>query len=41
MLDDLLELAHLKEMLNLSKLQRVAAVDVLEKVVKKLQPLAE
>jgi signal transduction histidine kinase len=41
MLDDLLELAHLKEMLNLSKLQRVAAVDVLEKVVKKLQPLAD
>jgi len=41
MLDDLLELAHLKEMLNLSKLQRVAVIDVLEKVVKKLQPLAD
>jgi signal transduction histidine kinase len=41
MLDDLLELAHLKEMLNLSKLQPVAAVDILEKVVDKLQPMAE
>jgi two-component system phosphate regulon sensor histidine kinase PhoR len=41
MLDDLLELAHLKGMLNLSKLQQVAAVELLEGVVEKLQPLAK
>jgi signal transduction histidine kinase len=41
MLDDLLELAQLKEMLNVSKLKPVAAADILESVVHKLRPLAE
>jgi signal transduction histidine kinase len=41
MLDDLLELAHLKEMLNPSKLRPVAAADVLEEVVIRFQPQAE
>lgn len=41
MLDDLLELAHLKEMLTPSKLKPVAAADVLEEVARELRPVAE
>lgn len=41
MLDDLLELAQLKEMLNVSRLKPVAAVDILEAVERKHRPLAE
>lgn len=41
MLDDLLELAHLKEMLTLTKLQPVAAAGVLDKVVNRFRPQAE
>jgi signal transduction histidine kinase len=41
MLDDLLELAHLKEILSPSKLLPVAVAGVLEEVTHKWQPVAE
>jgi signal transduction histidine kinase len=41
MLDDLLELAHLKEILSPSKLMPVAVAGVLEEVTHKWQPVAE
>jgi signal transduction histidine kinase len=41
MLDDLLELAHLKEILVLSKLKQVAVADILAEVADKLRPEAE
>jgi signal transduction histidine kinase len=41
MLDELLELAHLKEQLSPAKLKPVAVSDVLEEVARKLQPAAE
>jgi len=41
MLDDLLELATLKEMPGLSKLKPVAAADILAEVVHKFRPVAE
>jgi two-component system sensor histidine kinase/response regulator len=40
MLDDILELAHLKEMLGPSKLKPVETTDVLEEVVRQVQPAA-
>jgi signal transduction histidine kinase len=41
MLDDLLELAHLKGTPSQSKLERVAVADVLDDIVHSLQPAAE
>jgi two-component system sensor histidine kinase/response regulator len=41
MLDDLLELAHLKEMRGSSKLKPVAVADILEQVARRLQPAAQ
>jgi signal transduction histidine kinase len=41
MLDDLLELAHLKEMLSPGKLKRVDVAEVLASVVAQKQPVAE
>ncbi len=41
MLDELLELAHLKEMLTLSKLKEVPVADILDEVARKLRPVAE
>jgi signal transduction histidine kinase len=41
MLDDILELAHLKEMISPSKLQSVDVADVLEEVVDRVRPAAE
>jgi signal transduction histidine kinase len=41
MLDDLLDLAQLKELLSPSKLSPVAVADILEQVVRQLQPAAE
>ena len=41
MLDDLLELAHLKEMPIPSKLEPVDAADILESVARNLQPVAD
>lgn len=41
MLDDLLELAHLKQVSSLSKLNPVAVADILEEVAGKLQSTAE
>ena len=40
MLDDLLELAHLKEIPSTSKLEPVDAADILEAITRDLQPLA-
>jgi signal transduction histidine kinase len=41
MLDEILELAYLKEQLSPAKLKPVAVADVLEEVVRKLRPAAE
>jgi signal transduction histidine kinase len=41
MLDDLLELAHLKQMSGVSKPKPVPVADILEEVVRKLRPVAE
>jgi signal transduction histidine kinase len=41
MLDDLLELAHLKELPNLTKLKPILVSDVLGGVARKFQPVAE
>jgi signal transduction histidine kinase len=41
MLDDLLELGHLKEMLSPSKLKPVDVADILEQVARRLRPQAE
>lgn len=41
MLDDILELAQLKEKLNLSNLKPVSVADVLEEVTKQFQPAAQ
>jgi signal transduction histidine kinase len=41
MLDDLLELAHLKQMTGVSKPKPVAVADVLDAVARKLRPAAE
>jgi signal transduction histidine kinase len=41
MLDDLLELAHLKQMSSPSKLRPVAVADVLEEVARQFQPVAD
>ncbi|HSR35295.1 MAG TPA: response regulator [Anaerolineae bacterium] len=41
MLDDLLELAHLKEMLKVANLKSVATAQVLEDVAREIRPVAE
>jgi FixJ family two-component response regulator len=41
MLDDLLELAYLKEMVSPLRLKPVAVADVLEEVIRQVQPIAE